>query len=262
MAVSIQRQFRVFASKRLLYNMISKRALLSDTSLGMEHYMRQRIFKSDELGSCGKELLLQKLQEVRSVAESPLVAYDITDLIHVAHSETELNELERLVCLISASCVTHVSSLRFGASLMRLYHHLNNPERAYHMYKKKGMTEEAQECLKHCRKNNLSLNLELMCLAQFMRVKDVLAKLQRAEVESDDMTDPLSTRLYADTMNKTRTCVLQAGSEAQRREYLELERKLESNGALSNQIISALLNRMIVDVGDVQKVRGKRKHIT
>ncbi|KAK3791169.1 hypothetical protein RRG08_025024 [Elysia crispata] len=109
--------------------------LLSYSNLGMDHYLRQRIFKTDDLGPNGKEMLLNRLGKTKTVTESSLVALDLNDLIHVAESKLELYEVERLVCLISGSSVTAVSSLRFGASLMRLYHHLNCPKQAYNIYK-------------------------------------------------------------------------------------------------------------------------------
>ncbi|RUS81037.1 hypothetical protein EGW08_011203 [Elysia chlorotica] len=316
----------------------------------MDHYLRQRIFKTDELGPNGKEILLNRLHKTRSAREpASSVAFDINDFIHVANSERDLQELERHTRLMSS--VAAVSTLRFGASLMRLFHHLNCPEQAYSIYKNdvcrdllgdntchkilmdllynnqyyhqvlevfdtlrhfnidcatlafgahfhintagsaqscilllnklhshrlsqralhfaamlclnQHLPDEAIKCLKLFKKNSLSSNLEMICVAQQRRVGDLLALLEEARVKSEDLKKPLNTRLYADTMSVVRVCMDQAGDEAQKTQFSHLEKELNFNSALSLQKLSTLLDRTVLDEKDFVKARGKRGHIS
>ncbi|KAK3791176.1 hypothetical protein RRG08_025030 [Elysia crispata] len=123
------------------------------------------------------------------------------------------------------------------------------------------LPDDALKCLKLCKKNNVSKNLEIMCVAQQHRVEEMLALLEEAKVKSEDVTKPLNTRLYADVMKEIRICILQAGNEAQKIQFSDLEKELLSNGAISLQMLSSLLDKTILDEEDFLKAKGKRSHI-
>ena len=62
-------------------------------------------------------------------------------------------------------------------------------------------------------------------------------------------------------MKEVKLCIVQAGSSAQSKQFSYLDEQLAFNGAISSQTVSTLLDRTLLDEGDLRKVRGKRSHI-
>ncbi|KAH9513241.1 Pentatricopeptide repeat-containing protein 2, mitochondrial [Bulinus truncatus] len=117
------------------YDCIShSRLLFSDADLKLDRYLRQRIFKVDELGDSGKDSILKKLESVSSPSEAKCSLYEFIDLIYIAESK-DLPILKAVMQLISKSDVNNIENFNFGASLLRFCYYLGLPTEAYDMYK-------------------------------------------------------------------------------------------------------------------------------
>ncbi|BFY98130.1 hypothetical protein BsWGS_01170 [Bradybaena similaris] len=322
------------------------RTLLSDADIKLEGFQRQRIFITDLLGPAGKASLMNKLIDVKTPKEAKHICFGIADFMHLAETNQELAELERVFKLISVHDDIE-KSLTFGATLLRLYHHLGMPDRAYRLYKDpvckvllsdntchkvlmdllykhgqyqlvadvytglqnfnidcvtlvfgafyhintpasceaaenlvKDLLQEytlskrallyvvmlslnqnkpdaALEMLKMFKADNLVLNVKLMCYAKLGQIPDIFKGLDEAIKRANDMSRPLNTRLYSDTMRDVRQAINSSANQRHLQKFNKIEQELSSLGALSPQKVVFYVDRTIFGQRSNAKQSGK-----
>ncbi|BFY98131.1 hypothetical protein BsWGS_01171 [Bradybaena similaris] len=299
------------------------RTLLSDADIKLEGFQRQRIFITDLLGPAGKASLMNKLIDVKTPKEAKHICFGIADFMHLAETNQELAELERVFKLISVHDDIE-KSLTFGATLLRLYHHLGMPDRAYRLYKdpvckvllsdntchkvlmdllyKHGQyqlvadvytglqnfnidcvtlvfgafyhintpasCEAAENLVKDLLQEYtlskrallyvvmLSLN-QLMCYAKLGQIPDIFKGLDEAIKRANDMSRPLNTRLYSDTMRDVRQAINSSANQRHLQKFNKIEQELSSLGALSPQKVVFYVDRTIFGQRSNAKQSGK-----
>ncbi|CAG5120270.1 unnamed protein product, partial [Candidula unifasciata] len=323
------------------------RTLLSDADIKLEGYLRQRIFITDLLGPAGKASLLGKLTDVKTPKEAKHLSFKIVDFLHLAETKPELAELERVFQLLSVPDDVE-KSFNFGASLLRLYHHLGEPDRAYSLYKNpvckvllsdntchkvlmdllykhghyyqvldvytslqafnidcvtlafgafyhintpesyeaaENLVKEllqkhtlsrrallyvimlsvnqnhpasALEMMKKLRADNLILNIMLMCYAKLGHIPEVFTGLEEAIKKASDLSRPLNTRLYCDTMRDVRQAITSNANQQSLQKFNKIEQELSSLGAFSPQKVTFYLDKTIFGERSNVKESGKR----
>ncbi|XP_059145473.1 pentatricopeptide repeat-containing protein 2, mitochondrial-like [Physella acuta] len=161
----------------------------------------------------------------------------------------------------------HINSTESHAACYKLAHNLmqehNLPRRAL-LYAamlaiNQNKPKDALKILERCKEYIVILNMKLICYAKLKNFTALLNTLEYINKKSDDVTQPLSMRLYVDTMNEMQAAFTENSTQEELKTFSKLLEDLKPKGVFSKQSVTIFLDRTIPgDVG-YAKESGKLK---